>query len=70
MVIFSNIFQILFSVCEGKNCNANNEIEDEFSKGEIIEGFPVYMYCQEYDSALDSNFDPENPGWGKGGTGS
>ena len=66
MVIFSNIFQILFSVCEGKNCNANNEIEDEFSKGEIIEGFPVYMYCQEYDSALDSNFDPENPGWGKG----
>ena len=24
------------------------------------------MYCQEYDSALDGNFDPENPGWGRG----
>ena len=64
--IIQKIFQLQFLVCEGKNCNANNEIEDEFSSGEVLEGFPVPMYCQEYDSALDSNFDPENPGWGRG----
>ena len=23
------------------------------------------MYCQEYDSALDNDFDPGNPGWGR-----
>ena len=61
------IHKTCMTVCDGRNCNNNNDIEELFIYIAPDADYMRYQYCYQYDSSEDPDFNIENPGIGQGG---